>query len=582
MPMSQLTAAQDAAAGRAATGEAPVEFRVQADQYRHWRLAIDPPVATLTLDVAEDGGLVPGYELKLNSYDLGVDIELYDAVQRLRFEHPEVRVVVLTSGKDKIFCAGANIKMLAASAHGWKVNFCKFTNETRNGMEDASSHSGQTYLAALNGTASGGGYELALACQHIMLVDDRSSVVSLPELPLLGVLPGTGGLTRVTDKRRVRRDLADYFATRAEGIGGRKAVQWRLVDEVVPRPSFAQTVAERAAELAARSRRTGASAEPGVQLTPLAKARSHGRERIGEISYRWVAARLDREAGTAEITVRGPDTDAPADAAHMHAQGAESWPLAMTRELDDLILDLRTNEPELGTWVLRTSGSSDRVLGYDELLLGSGDNWLANEIVHYYKRTLKRLDVTSRSLIALIEPGSCFAGSLLELALVADRSFMLAGIIDDGGDTGEPVPAMLVVGAANLGPLPMGNGLSRLQTRFYGDPEGLAAVEKRAGEPLEADAAADLGLVTFAPDDIDWDDEIRLATEERASFSPDALTGLEANYRFAGPETMETKIFGRLTAWQNWIFNRPNAAGPDGALRRYGTGQRAEFDRKRV
>ncbi|HUA42012.1 MAG TPA: 2,3-epoxybenzoyl-CoA dihydrolase [Streptosporangiaceae bacterium] len=580
--MSQRTAAQDAAASSAAADQAPVEFRVQADQYQHWRLAIDPPVATLTLDVAEDGGLVPGYELKLNSYDLGVDIELYDAVQRLRFEHPEVRVVVLTSGKDKIFCAGANIKMLAASAHGWKVNFCKFTNETRNGMEDASIHSGQTYLAALNGTASGGGYELALACEHIMLVDDRSSVVSLPELPLLGVLPGTGGLTRVTDKRRVRRDLADYFATRAEGVGGRKAVLWRLVDEVVPRPSWAQTVAERAAELAARSPRTSGSGEPGVQLTPLAKARSDGRERIGEISYRWVTARLDREAGTAEITVRGPDTDAPADVAHMHAQGAEFWPLAMTRELDDLILDLRTNEPELGTWVLRTSGSSDRVLGYDQLLLGSGGDWLANEIVHYYKRTLKRLDVTSRSLIALIEPGSCFAGSVLELALVADRSFMLAGVLDDGGDTGEPVPAMLVVGGANLGALPMGNGLSRLQTRFYGDPEGLAAVEKRAGEPLDAGAAAELGLVTFAPDDIDWDDEIRLATEERGSFSPDALTGLEANYRFAGPETMETKIFGRLTAWQNWIFNRPNASGPDGALRRYGTGQRAEFDRKRV
>jgi benzoyl-CoA-dihydrodiol lyase len=582
MPMSQLAAAQDAAPGSAAAGQAPVEFRVQPEQYRHWRLAIDPPVATLTLDVAEDGGLVPGYELKLNSYDLGVDIELYDAVQRLRFEHPEVRVVVLTSGKDKIFCAGANIKMLAASAHGWKVNFCKFTNETRNGMEDASHHSGQTYLAALNGTASGGGYELALACEHIMLVDDRSSVVSLPELPLLGVLPGTGGLTRVTDKRRVRRDLADYFATRAEGVGGRKAVQWRLVDEVVPRPSFAQAVAERAAELAARSQRTGGSGEAGVQLTPLAKVRSQGRERVGELSYRWVAARLDREAGTAEITVRGPDTDAPADVGHMHAQGAEFWPLAMTRELDDLILDLRTNEPELGTWVLRTSGSSDRVLGYDELLIGSAGDWLANEVVHYYKRTLKRLDVTSRSLIALIEPGSCFAGSLLELALAADRSFMLAGVLDDGGDTGEPVPAMLVVGTANLGPLPMGNGLSRLQTRFYGDPEGMAAVEKRAGEPLDADAAAELGLVTFAPDDIDWDDEIRLATEERTSFSPDALTGLEANYRFAGPETMETKIFGRLTAWQNWIFNRPNAAGPDGALRRYGSGQRAEFDRKRV
>jgi benzoyl-CoA-dihydrodiol lyase len=576
MPMTQLTAAHGAAAGNPMADQAPVEFRVVPEQYRHWRLSIEPPVATLTLDVAEDGGLVPGYELKLNSYDLGVDIELYDAVQRLRFEHPEVRVVVLTSGKDKIFCAGANIKMLAASAHSWKVNFCKFTNETRNGMEDASSHSGQIYLAALNGTASGGGYELALACEHIMLVDDRSSVVSLPELPLLGVLPGTGGLTRITDKRRVRRDLADYFATRAEGVGGRKAVQWRLVDEVVPRPSWAQAVSQRAAGLAARSPRAAGAADAGVQLTPLAKKRSRAGEATGEISYRWVAARLDREAGTAEITVQGPDAHAPADVAQMHAQGAEFWPLAMTRELDDLILDLRTNEPELGTWVLRTSGSADRVLGYDELLLGNPGNWLANEVVHYYKRTLKRLDVTSRSLIALIEPGSCFAGSLLELALAADRSFMLSGTFDD------PVPAVIVLGTANLAALPMGNGLSRLQTRFHGDPEGLAAAQKRAGQPLGAVDAEELGLVTFAPDEIDWADEIRLALEERASFSPDALTGLEANYRFAGPETMETKIFGRLTAWQNWIFNRPNAAGPDGALRRYGTGRRADFDRKRV
>jgi benzoyl-CoA-dihydrodiol lyase len=585
--MSQLTAAQDAAASGAAADQGPIDFRTEPEHYRHWRLAIEPPVATLTLDVAEDGGLVPGYELKLNSYDLGVDIELHDAVQRLRFEHPEIRVVVLTSGKDKIFCAGANIKMLAGSAHGWKVNFCKFTNETRNGMEDASSNSGQIYLAALNGTASGGGYELALACEHIMLVDDRSSVVSLPELPLLGVLPGTGGLTRVTDKRRVRRDLADYFATRAEGVGGRKAVQWRLVDEVVPRPVWVETVAGRAAELAARSRCAARSAEAGIQLNPLAKKRIAAGGVVGEISYRWVTARLNREASTAEITVRGPDADAPEDVADIHVQGAGFWPLAMTRELDDLILDLRTNEPELGTWVLRTSGSPERVLGYDELLLSNADDWLANEIVHYYKRTLKRLDVTSRSLIALIEPGSCFAGSLLELALAADRSFMLAGIFDDGaaGDGSQPavpVPAMIVVGTANLGALPMGNGLSRLQSRFCGDSEGLTTAEERAGVPIDAAAAEDLGLVTFAPDDIDWEDEVRLATEERASFSPDALTGLEANYRFAGPETMETKIFGRLTAWQNWIFNRPNAAGQDGALRRYGTGQRADFDRKRV
>jgi benzoyl-CoA-dihydrodiol lyase len=568
--------------------QARVEFRVDPARYRHWRLAVDGPVATLALSVDEDGGLVPGYELKLNSYDLGVDIELYDAVQRLRFEQPQVRVVVLTSGRDKIFCAGANIRMLAGATHSWKVNFCKFTNETRNGIEDATANSGQTWLAALNGTASGGGYELALACEHIMLIDDRSSVVSLPELPLLGVLPGTGGLTRVTDKRHVRRDIADYFSTRAEGVGGRKAVQWRLVDEVVPPASFDDAVAARAAELAGRAGGAG-DAKTGVALTPLAKVMD-----ATAIGYRFVTARLDRDAGTAEITVRGPDAAAPADAAGLRQLGADCWPLAMTRELDDVILDLRTNEPELGTWVLRTAGDPDLVLSYDDLLLASSGDWLANEIMHYYKRTLKRLDVTSRSLIALIEPGSCFAGSLLELALAADRSYMLSGIFEDapapvrdgadrdGTGAGEPVPAVIIVGTANLGPLPMGSGLSRLASRFYGDEAGLAAAIARAGEPLDAAAAEELGLVTFAPDDIDWADEVRLAIEERASFSPDALTGLEANYRFAGPETMETKIFGRLTAWQNWIFNRPNAAGPDGALRRYGTGQRADFDRKRV
>jgi benzoyl-CoA-dihydrodiol lyase len=568
--------------------QARVDFRVDPARYRHWQLTVDGQVATLAMAVDEDGGLVPGYELKLNSYDLGVDIELYDAVQRLRFEHPEVRVVVLTSGRDKIFSAGANIRMLAGASHSWKVNFCKFTNETRNGIEDATANSGQTWLAALNGTASGGGYELALACEHIILVDDRSSVVSLPELPLLGVLPGTGGLTRVTDKRHVRRDIADYFSTRAEGVGGRKAVQWRLVDEVVPRAAFDDAVAARATELAGRS--TGsAGAGTGVALTPLAKVTDGD-----AIRYRFVSACLDRHAGTAEITVRGPDDAAPADAAGLRELGAGSWPLAMTRELDDVILDLRTNEPELGTWVLRTAGDPDLVLGYDDLLLASSGDWLATEIVHYYKRTLKRLDVTSRSLIALIEPGSCFAGSLLELALAADRTFMLSGIFEDapapdsdgagcdGTGGREPVPAVIVAGAANLGALPMGSGLSRLASRFWGDEAGLAAARARVGERLDASAAEELGLVTFAPDDIDWADEVRLAMEERASFSPDALTGLEANYRFAGPETMETKIFGRLTAWQNWIFNRPNAAGPDGALRRYGTGQRAEFDRKRV
>jgi benzoyl-CoA-dihydrodiol lyase len=551
-----------------------VSFLTDPSRYRHWRLAFDGPVATLTMDVAEQGGLSPGYELKLNSYDLGVDIELYDAVQRLRFEHPEVRAVVLTSGKDKVFCAGANIRMLAAASHPWKVNFCKFTNETRNGIEDATEHSGQVWLAALNGTASGGGYELALACEHIMLVDDRSSAVSLPELPLLGVLPGTGGLTRVTDKRRVRRDLADHFATRAEGVGGRKAVAWRLVDEVVPRPAWAQTVRERARELAARSSRPAGAG--GVELAPLAKERTAER-----ISYRHVCATLDHARGLAEITVAGPADAPPRGKEGLHAQGAAFWTLAMTRELDDLILDLRTNELTIGTWLLRTEGDAERVLACDILLLDhAGDDWLAREIVLYLKRTLKRLDVTSRSLIALIEPGSCFAGSLLELALAADRSYQLAGVFEDADPDAEP--AAVTVGPMNLGPLPMGNGLSRLAARFWGDPDGLAAVGKRAGEPLAAEAAAELGLVTFAPDDIDWDEEVRIAIEERASFSPDALTGLEANYRFTGPETLETKIFGRLSAWQNWIFNRPNAAGPDGALRRFGTGQRAAFDRTRV
>ena len=541
-----------------------VEFRTAPDAYRHWKLSIDGPVATLAMDVAEDGGLVPGYELKLNSYDLGVDIELHDAVQRLRFEHPEVRAVVLTSAKDKVFCAGANIRMLAASPHPWKVNFCKFTNETRNEIEDATVHSGQTYLAAVNGTASGGGYELALACEHIMLVDDRSSAVSLPELPLLGVLPGTGGLTRVVDKRHVRRDLADWFSTRSEGVGGRKAVQWRLVDEAVPRAKWDETVAARAAELAARSDRPQAT---GIVLPPLDKDSTDT-----AIGYQHVTADLDRDRGLVEITVRGPEQP-PAEL------GADSWPLAMARELDDLILDLRTNEPELGTWVLRTAGDPAAVLAHDEQLLAD-TGWLANEIVHFLKRTLKRLDVTSRSLVALIEPGSCFAGSLLELALAADRSFQLAGVFEDVDPDAEP--ATVTVGPMNLGPLPMGNGLTRLRTRFWGDAEGCKRAEEAVGRPLEAAEAAELGLVTFAPDDIDWAEEVRIALEERASFSPDALSGLEANYRFTGPETLETKIFGRLSAWQNWIFTRPNAAGPDGALRKFGTGQRADFDRKRV
>jgi benzoyl-CoA-dihydrodiol lyase len=576
-----------------------VEFRVDPAHYRHWRVDCDGPVATVTMDTDEHGGLVPGYELKLNSYDLGVDIELYDITQRLRFEHPEVAAVVLTSGKDKIFCAGANIRMLAASPHHHKVNFCKFTNETRNGIEDATANSGQTWIAALNGTASGGGYELALACEHIMLVDDRSSAVSLPELPLLGVLPGTGGLTRVVDKRHVRRDLADYFSTRPEGVGGKKAAAWRLVDEVVPRTAWAQTVTERARERAATSPRP-ADAQ-GITLTRLAKDRT-----ADAIRYRHISATLDPARGVAEITIEGPQDDPPKDAQGLHKQGDQFWTLAMTRELDDLILDLRTNEPELGTWVLRTQGDPEKVLAHDRLLAETGTgpagtgpagtgptgtgpagtgpagtpkDWLAREITSYLKRTLKRLDVTSRSLIALIEPGSCFAGSLLELALAADRSFQLAGTREED-DTQEP--ASITIGNMNLGPLPMANGLTRLQTRFLGDDKALAEAEHQKDKPIEAEDAEQLGLVTFAPDDIDWDDEVRIAVEERSSFSPDALSGLEANYRFPGPETLETKIFGRLSAWQNWIFTRPNASGPDGALRKFGTGQRADFDRKRV
>ncbi|MCH6163540.1 2,3-epoxybenzoyl-CoA dihydrolase [Streptomyces marispadix] len=554
-----------------------VDFRTEPSRYRHWRIDVESPVATLTMDVDEQGGLLPGYELKLNSYDLGVDIELHDAVQRLRFEHPGVRAVVVTSAKEKVFCAGANIRMLAASPHGWKVNFCKFTNETRNGIEDATAHSGQTYIAAVNGAASGGGYELALACDRIMLVDDRSTTVSLPELPLLGVLPGTGGLTRVTDKRHVRRDIADFFATRSEGVGGKKAVAWRLVDETVPRTAWDEAVAGRAAEAAAAAGSTvGAEAgTAGIELTPLVKSRTDS-----AISYRHVSARMDRKAKAVEINVAGPEAAPPSGMAEVHRQGAQFWTLAMTRELDDLILDLRTNEPELGTWVLRTSGDPQHVLDHDRLLLDNDGDWLAREILLYLKRTLKRLDVTSRSLIALVEPRSCFAGSLLELALAADRGYQLLGVFED--EDPDAPPATVTAGPANFGALPMSNGLSRLATRHYHDPEALAAVEAVAGKPLGAVEAERLGLVTFAPDDIDWAEEVRIAVEERASFSPDALTGLEANYRFPGPETLETKIFGRLSAWQNWIFTRPGASGPEGALRSYGTGRRADFDRKRV
>jgi benzoyl-CoA-dihydrodiol lyase len=514
-----------------------IEFSGHPDSYRHWKLKIDGPVATLAMDVQEDGGLVPGYALKLNSYDLGVDIELNDAVQRLRFEHPEVRAVVIASAKERVFCAGANIAMLGQSSHQQKVNFCKFTNETRNAIEDASRHSGQRYICAIEGTAAGGGYELALATEHIILVDDGSSAVSLPEVPLLAVLPGTGGLTRIIDKRRVRRDHADFFCTLTEGIRGKRALEWKLIDETVPRSKIEDTVAKRAQALAERSDRPADAT--GIELTPLAR---------------------------------------PQDPAGIHAQGTAFWPLAVARELDDAILHLRANEPELGTWILTTSGAAERVIAADAALLDNAGDWLVREVTLYLKRVFKRLDVTSRSIIALIEPGSCFAGSLLELALAADRSYML-----DGTFAGDNRPAAtLRPGPMNFGPLPMPNDLTRIETRFLGDADRIAAIRAAIGSELDAQAADALGLVTFIPDDIDWPDEVRIAVEERASFSPDALTGMEASLRFAGPETMETKIFGRLSAWQNWIFQRPNAVGEHGALTRFGSGQPARFDKSRV
>jgi benzoyl-CoA-dihydrodiol lyase len=555
-------------------GVPAVSFDTEPSRYRHLRLETEGEIAWIVLAVDEAAGLRPGYELKLNSYDLGVDIELADAVQRLRFEHPQVRAVIITGGLDKVFCAGANIRMLAQSEHWWKVNFCKFTNETRAAIEDATDHSGQTYLAAVNGTAAGGGYELALACDEIILVDDGSTAVSMPEVPLLAVLPGTGGLTRLVDKRGVRKDLADVVATRSEGVRGRTAQAWRLVDRVAPPSRFADTVREAALAAAARSQRLPGG--PGIQLPPLDR-------QVGDtmISYPNVTADIDRAAGLVTITVRGPADEAPPDANGMHSLGAAFWPLAMCRELDDLILWLRTNEVELGTWAIRTSGDAAAVADHERLVeAAAGEDWLASEIRHFLKRTLKRLDVTSRSLIALIEPGSCFAGPLLELALACDRQYMLDGVPEDGGDA--TAPAAIVLTAGNFGAYPMANGLSRLATRCYGEPGRLAKLEQETGRPIEAGEALELGLVTFAPDDLDWDDEVRIALEERASLSPDALTGMEANLRFPGPETMETKIFARLTAWQNWIFTRPNAAGPDGALRRYGTGQRAVFDRKRA
>jgi len=551
-----------------------VSFDADPGAYRHWTLDVQGEVAYVRLDVAEDGGIVPGYELKMNSYDLGVDIELYDLTQRLRFSHPGVRAVVLTSAKDRNFCAGANIRMLAQSSHPWKVNFCKFTNETRNGIEDATENSGQTWIAALNGTAAGGGYEMALACDQILLVDDNSSAVSLPEVPLLGVLPGTGGLTRVIDKRRVRKDRADVFATRAEGVRGRQAVEWRLVDEVVPKRRWDEGVAERAAQAAARSSRPADAR--GIDLPPLQREES-----ADGITYRHVRAEFDRTAGLVHVTVRGPEGDVPDTVERIHELGADFWPLAMTRELDDLVLRLRSNELELGTWVVRTRGDVEDVLAFERVVERySGSDWLVNEIRHYFKRVLKRLDVTSRSLIALIEPGSCFAGALLELALACDRQYMLDGFPES--DAHEGGPAQIVLTASNFGTFPMSNGLCRLGSRFWGDDDAVAKLRQETGRRLGAGEALELGLVTDAPDDIDWDDEVRIMLEERASLSPDALTGMEANHRFVGPETMESRIFSRLTAWQNWIFVRPNASGPEGALRKYGTGRRADFDRKRV
>ena len=548
-----------------------VDFRTDPGRYRHWKLSFDGPVATLAMDVKEDGGLVPGYELKLNSYDLGVDIELYDAMQRLRFEHPEVGAVLLTSGKERIFCAGANIRMLSQSSHGWKVNFCKFTNETRNAIEDATVHSRQTWLAAVNGPCAGGGYELALATDWIVMADDGATTVALPEVPLLAVLPGTGGLTRLVDKRRVRRDRADFFCTLEEGIKGQRAVDWRLVDEVVPRSRLGEAARARAVELAARSDRPRTGR--GIALAPLER-----RVEGDRIAYAHVVCALDRGRGVAEITVAAPGTPPPDDLAGIQAAGCAFWPLAVARELDDLILHLRANEEAVGLWVLRTSGAADLVEAHDRSLEKHGADWLVREIRLYLKRTLKRLDVSSRSIFALIEPGSCFTGTLLELALAADRVFML----DGGRPEDARPPATVRLTGMNFGPYPTVNGLTRLESRFLDEPGRVDDLKGRIGEDLDAAAAAAAGLVTFTPDDIDWEDEVRIAIEERAAFSPDALTGMEASLRFGGPETLESKIFARLSAWQNWIFQRPNAVGPTGALKVYGTGARGDFDRRRV
>ena len=550
-----------------------IDFRTDPNRYRHWRIETEGRVANLVMDVDETGGLFEGYELKLNSYDLGVDIELADAVQRLRFEHPEVRTVVIRSGKDRVFCAGANIRMLAGASHAHKVNFCKFTNETRNAIEDASENSGQRYIAAVKGACAGGGYELALATDHIMLTDDGSSTVALPEIPLLAVLPGTGGLTRVVDKRKVRRDRADVFCTVEEGIKARRAVDWRLVDEIAPNATFDERVGERAAQIASANPLAGPAPHTGIELKPIERAIE-----AESVRYSTVTVAIDRDGRRAEITVSGPHGEPGTMPEAIHAEGAANWMLAAARELDDAILHLRANEPEIGTIVFKTQGDLERVAAHEAALLDNREFWFAREILLYWKRVLKRIDVTSRSLVALVKPGSCFAGPPSEIAFACDRTMMLEGQFE--GDNRPPARLRLTPG--NFGTYPMPNGLSRLETRFLGEPAALQAARERIGEAIEAEDADALGLVTFTHDDIDWEEEVRIFLEERANFSPDAMTGMEANLRFPGPETMETKIFARLTAWQNWIFQRPNAVGEKGALKRYGTGQRAAFDMTRV
>lgn len=550
-----------------------VDYQTHPSQYRHWRLSVDGEMATLRADFDENGGLRPGYKLKLNSYDLGVDIELNDAVQRIRFEHPQVKTVVLTSGKDKVFCSGANIFMLGVSSHAWKVNFCKFTNETRNGLEDSSAHEGLKFLAAVNGACAGGGYELALACDEILLIDDRSSAVSLPEVPLLGVLPGTGGLTRVTDKRHVRHDLADIFCTSQEGVRGQKAVDWRLVDAVAKPAVFAEKTRERATALAATSRRNGVK---GVVFNPLARDIS-----ADTLTYTHVTVAIDRNRRTATFTVKAPPCDSsaqalPQDMAGIEAAGDRWYPLALARDLEDAILSMRTNELDIGTWLIKTRGDAAQVLASDAVLLKHKDHWLVRETMGYLRRTFSRLDVSSRSLFAIIDEDSCFAGSLLELALACDRQYQLV-LPDD-----EVKAPKITVGGINFGEFPMATGESRLQRRFYGEEAALRAVREKVGTPMDGDAAMQLGLITSNPDDIDWADEIRIAIEERVAMSPDALTGLEANLRFNSQENMVTRIFGRLTAWQNWIFQRPNAVGDKGALKVYGKGDKAVFDWNRV